>query len=70
MKLSCYKVKVKTINSTNNKTRSTWQLSQDYLDCENGVVYVTTSDPKTIYDTFEDIISVKLIGIGYNIDID
>lgn len=67
MKLDCYKIEVKTTNSSRNSTRSTWMLGQEYLDCEDGVVYVTTNDPKSIYEMFEDIVCVRKIGIGYSI---
>jgi len=57
-----YKVKVKT-------TKANWNNEQDpeYYDCENGILYVITDDPRKIYDKFskDTVIEIEDIGIGY-----
>jgi len=63
----CYKVKCKTVKENKNLTRATWMVGDDNLECKSGNVYIITDDPRTIYDTFEDVISIKNIGVGYTI---
>ncbi len=63
-----YQVHVKTTNAMKDTTTNNWKdKNREYFDCENGVLYVVTNDPKKIYDKFskETVISITDIGVGY-----
>ena len=67
-----YLVEVKTTNSSKNTTRANWNSSDgnsEYYDCENGIIYVVTDDPKKIYDMLskDTIIKIEDIGVGYSL---
>jgi len=69
--LRCYCVRVKTTNALMNVTTNCWRESErekaEYFDCEDGILYVVTDDPKKIYDKFgaETVLSIENCGVGY-----
>lgn len=66
--MKIYKVKVATTNALKSTTYGPEELGQNtYRDCVDGILYVVTADPRTIYDEFPLTISIEEIGIGYNI---
>jgi len=64
-----YKVKVKTTNALKKMTKANWndEHSSEYYDCEDGILFVITDDPRKIYDKFskDTVIEIEDIGIGY-----
>ena len=63
-----YRVKVKTTNALQTTTRTNWEKDGgEYYDCEDGILYVITDDPRKIYDKFspQTIIAIEDIGVGY-----
>ena len=67
--LRCYKVVLRTIDPTASKTCKHFgvkDVKPEYYDCINGVLYITTDEPKRIYDWFgkETVISIEEIGMA------
>jgi len=66
--MRAYKVKAKTTNALND-TVEVYESEQSlvYYECENGILYVITDDPRKIYDKFskDTIIKIEDIGVGY-----
>lgn len=68
--MNCYKIKVKTTNSSNDtfhvKRNENDEISE-YFDCEDSIIYVVTDAINKIFEKFGDevIIYIEKIGIGY-----
>ncbi len=62
--MRCYKVKVETINILQD---TFWvEIDDKYYNCENGIIYIVTDDPREIYRKFNGVVkSVEDIGVGY-----
>ena len=70
--MNTYKVEVLTTNGLRKTTygRDKGEIGHDkipYRNCEHGILYVITDDPKKIYDEFPDTVSIERIGIGYQL---
>jgi len=66
--MNCYKIEVKTTNAVGNTTcNRLTELGGEYFDCEDGILYIVTENPKAIFDKFSNdtVISITKIGIGY-----
>lgn len=67
--MKTYKVKVDTTNALKTTTYGPGQAGlkdgAHYRDCFDGVVYVTTDNPKKIYDEFPMTVEITMVGIGY-----
>ena len=59
-----YLITVKTTNYTEMHTKGP---GGSYRACERGILYVTTDDPRKIYDEFPEVIIVNNIGNGYTL---
>lgn len=67
--LRCHKVKVRTTNHLANTTYKHFgvkDVKPEYYDCIDGTLYITTDEPKRIYDWFgkETVISIEEIGMA------
>lgn len=65
-----YRVECDTTDALKTKTYGPGKgkIGEDpFRDCENGIVYVVTDDPKKIYDEFPMAKTVSEIGFGYSI---
>ena len=64
--MKTYRVEVKPSTSRGDK----FYTPQGYMPCEDGVVYILTDKPDTIFTTFspDRVLKVEYIGIGYIIE--
>ena len=61
----CYKVTLETTNAIKNTTCN--RDTGAYRNCIDGVVFVTTNFPETIFSTFgkSNVLKIESVGIGY-----
>ena len=65
--MKVYRVEVKCTNSSKDTCAN--YTNKKYFDCVYGCLYVTTDDPKSIYDKFgiDTVKGIEEIGIGYTL---
>lgn len=60
-----YRCEILTTNALKDTCRDACGL---HYNCQDGIFYVVTNDPKKIYEKFGPaIISITCVGIGYTI---
>lgn len=61
----CYQVLCKTTNSSEDMAYN--KVTDEYFDCEYGILYVVTDSPEKIYKKFgnESVLTVEKLGFGY-----
>jgi len=65
-----YKVKVKTTNCLENTCYKEGMLdSSNYIDCDKGVIFIITDDPRKIYTSLgiDIVLSIEKYGVGFAI---
>lgn len=63
--MKCYKVKVKTTNAIHKTVQA---CDGNYYDCRDGEIYVSTNDPRKIYDKLGDVVlNIELIGFSFDV---
>jgi hypothetical protein len=70
MKMNTYRVEVETTNALATATYGPGRGEigkEPFRNCDQGIVYVITDDPRKIWDEFPLTISVAKIGFGYEL---
>ncbi len=75
MEMNSYRAYKVTVKTTGVLSKTTYGAGNGkigdekdaYLECENGVLFVVTDDPRKIYDQFPLTESIIDLGVGYSI---